>query len=296
MSNALKIGLSTYSLSRAMMDGELDFLAALEWIAEHGGEHAEIVPGPYVNIEDPKVVKAIKAKAKKCRLPLSSYTIGANFLTAGDDAHETTKSEYRKEIERVKGQVDIAAALGVKLMRHDVGYRKPALCTVEQFEQDLPKVIKACREIADYAAGFGITTSVENHGFHFQGSERVRRLVLGVDRPNYKTTIDVGNFLCCDEQPISGLKNNMDIATGIIHFKDFHVRDRVPTPAMHFKSLHGRYLRGAITGFGDLNLYELADFIKESGYKGFISVEYEGVEPCLAGAEASLNNVKALFA
>ena len=181
-------------------------------------------------------------------------------------------------------------------MRHDVGYRPADKCTLEQFEIDLPKVADACREIADYAAQFGITTSVENHGFHFQGSERVRRLVKAVDRPNYKTTIDVGNFLCADEQPMSGLKNNIDIATGIIHFKDFHIRDWVPTTAMHFRTLHGRYLRGAMTGFGDVNLREVVAFLKEVKYKGFISVEYEGKEPCLEGAEVSLANVQALFA
>lgn len=292
----MKVGMSTYSISRAIRAGELDAMSAIEWIADHGGEHVEIVPGNYIDTRDPKMVKAIKAKAKKCKLAISSYTIGANFITAGEDAHEITKTEYRKEIDRIKAEVEIGAALGVKYMRHDVGYRAKEKCTLEQFEIDLPKVIKACQEIADHAAGFGITTSVENHGLHFQGSERVRRLVMGVNRPNYRTTIDVGNFLCADEQPIVGLKNNIDIASGIIHFKDFHIRDWVPTPAMHFQSLHGRYLRGAMTGFGDINLRELVAFLKEVKYKGFISVEYEGKEPCLEGAEASLNNVKALFA
>ena len=294
--NTMKIGMSLYSLSRAIRAGELDVLSAIEWIADHGAEHVEIVPGNYLDLSDAKMLKAVKAKAKKCKIALSSYTIGANFITAGEDAHETTKTEYRKEIDRVKGQVDIAAALGVKLMRHDVCYRAQDQCTLAQFEKDLPKVVKACQEIADYAAGFGITTSVENHGFHFQGSERVRRLVQGVNRPNYKHTIDVGNFLCADEQPMTGLKNNIDIASGIIHFKDFHIRDWVPTTAMHFKTLHGRYLRGAMTGFGDVNLREVVAFLKEVKYKGFISVEYEGKEPCLEGAEVSLANVQALFA
>ena len=296
MSNAMKVGMSLYSVSRAIKAGELDCLSAIQWIADHGAEHVEIVPGNYLDLSDKAMLEAVKAKAKECNIALSSYTIGANFVVAGADAHEITESEYRNEIERVKGEVDIAAALGVKLMRHDVGYRVREKCTLEQFELDLPKVIAACQEIADYAANFGITTSVENHGFHFQGSERVRRLVKGVNRPNYKTTIDVGNFLCADELPIVGLKNNIDIATGILHFKDFHIRDWVPTEVMHIKTLHGRYLRGAITGFGDVNLREIVAFLKASNYTGFISVEYEGKEPCLEGAAVSLANVKALFA
>ena len=140
-----------------------------------------------------------------------------------------------------------------------------------------------------------ITTSVENHGLHFQGSERVRRLVLAVNRKNYKTTIDVGNFLCVDELPQSGLLNNIDIATGILHFKDFHIRDWVPTTAWYFQTLHGRYLRGAVTGYGDVDLRAVVRILKDHKYNGFISIEYEGKEDALLGAEISLANVKALF-
>lgn len=292
----MKIGLSLYSVSRAIRAGRLDVLQAIEWIADHGSEHVEIVPGNYVDVSDAKLMKAIRTKAKKCRMPISSYTVGANFLTAGEDAHERTRTEYRQEIERVKGQVDIAAGLGTKFMRHDVGYRPREKCSLEQFEKDLPKVVRACREIADYAARYGITTSVENHGLHFQGSERVRRLVKAVDRPNYRTTIDVGNFLCVDELPQAGLLNNLDIASGILHLKDFHIRDRVPTATWHLQTVHGRYLRGAVTGFGDVDLPAIVRILRERRYDGFISVEYEGVEDPLEGAAVSLANVKALFA
>ena len=57
-------------------------------------------------------------------------------------------------------------------------------------EKDLVIATDACGEIADYAKPYGITTSIENHGVHFQGSERVQRLVLAVNRDNFRTTME----------------------------------------------------------------------------------------------------------
>lgn len=290
----MKIGLSTYSIHRAINAGEMDVLGAIKWIAENGGEHVEIVPSGYKLTGDDALIAAVKKQAADCGLDISSYTIGANFLTAGEDAHETSDAEYRAEIDRVKGEVDVAAKLGVKLMRHDVGYRPHEKCTYAQFEIDLPKVAAACREIADYAKQYGITTSVENHGYHFQGSERVRRLVNAVGRDNYRTTLDVGNFTCADENSVAATMNNIDIAS-MIHFKDFYIRDYVPTEEGWFTSLHGRKLRGAITGCGDLDLRRVVEVIKKSGFDGYISIEFEGMEECKQGAKISMNNVKALF-
>ncbi len=290
----MKIGLSSYSISRAIRAGEMDILGAVRWVAENGGEHIEIVPSGFVLTGDDALTDAVRKQAAECGIDLSSYTIGANFLTAGEDAHETSENEYRAEIDRVKKEVDVAARLGVKLMRHDVGYRKQEMCSYDQYEKDLPKVAAACREIADYAAQYGITTSVENHGFHFQGSERVKRLVRLVGRDNYRTTLDVGNFTCADEDAVSATMNNLDIAS-MIHFKDFYIRKSVPTDEGWFRSLHGKYLRGAITGCGDLDLPAVVKAIKASGFDGYVSIEFEGMEECRQGSRISLANVKALF-
>ncbi|MEG1980671.1 MAG: sugar phosphate isomerase/epimerase family protein [Victivallaceae bacterium] len=237
-------------------------------------------------------LKGSRHAAAQNHLDLSSYTIGASFLV-GDNG-ELDDAGRQREVERLKKQVDIAAKLGVKLMRHDVGWRPMEKCTLEQFEIDLPVVAPCCRAVAEYAAKFGIVTSLENHGYHFQGSERVRRLVNLVNLPNYRTTIDVGNFICADEDPVSAVMNNISIAS-MIHFKDFYVRNSVPTPDGWFKSLHGKFLRGAITGCGDLNLSQIAKVIKNSNYDGYVSVEFEGIEECKAACKIALNNTKALL-
>ncbi|OZB95239.1 sugar phosphate isomerase/epimerase [Paenibacillus sp. XY044] len=279
----MKIGVSTYSLFRPIQSGEITVLDAIEKIAEMGGEHVEIVPIGYTLTGNPELVDQIVAKAKEVGIDISNYAIGANFAVDSDEA-------YRKEIERVKGEVDIAARLGVKLMRHDVASRPDT--SIKQFNQEVGRLADACREIADYAAQYGITTSVENHGYYIQASDRVQTLVQTVDRPNYRTTLDVGNFMCADEDPVAAVKNNIPYAS-MVHIKDFYLRPAALNPGDGwFRTTSGNYLRGAIAGHGDINLRESIRIIKESGFDGYFSIEFEGMEDSFQGTKIGLENVK----
>jgi sugar phosphate isomerase/epimerase len=284
----MKIGLSTYSLSRAIRDGRLSVLDAIDWVAENGGQHVEIVPAGFALEEDADLVTRIKERVRSAGLELSSYTIGANFLT-GDEAARGA------EIQRVKRHVDIGAELGVKLMRHDAGTRAPAEATFQQFAADLPILADACREVADYAAQFGITTSVENHGFHCQASDRVHALVDAVDRKNFRTTIDIGNFLCADEDPVAGVGRNVGVAS-MIHVKDFYRRytDEKPSDGW-FQSMGGVFLRGAVVGQGDLDIPKLLRIVKHAGYDGYLSVEFEGLEDCFLGSKAGMEATRRIW-
>ena len=293
----MKIGLSTYSLVGAFRDGRMDLPGIIRTIAEWGGEHVEVVP-PVDFTENPELVQQVIDTARECNIPLSSYTFGANFLciTEGEVLRDRTAEERKAEIERVKKHIDIAAKLGVKIVRHDVGHRPVENTSVAQFEKDLPIVADACREVADYAKQYGICTNLENHGRHFQGSERVRRLVELVNRENFSCFIDVGNCCGVDEDPYSAAKNNIDIVT-MFHFKDNYLRSWVADPENWGKTKHGNYYKGSITGYGDIDLRRIVELIRESGFDGFVSIEFECKEvDCLFGAKRSLECVKALFA
>jgi sugar phosphate isomerase/epimerase len=151
--------------------------------------------------------------------------------------------------------------------------------------------------VAAYAAQYGITCSVENHGYHFQNCERVRRLVNMVNLPNYRTTLDVGNFMCADGDPVASVRSNIDIAS-FIHFKDFFRRTagNPPLGAGWMRTRAGHYLRATVIGHGSVELVPIVKIIKESGYDGYVSVEFEGMEDCLWACQVSLANAKQLFA
>ena len=109
----------------------------------------------------------------------------------------------------------------------------------------------AVREIADYARQFKIVTSVENHGFFIQRSARVEKLITTVDRPNYGSTVDIGNFLCVDEKPLPAVRRTTPFAK-LVHVKDFHIKPKTAPPPGEgfFKTTGGNFLRCAILGHG----------------------------------------------
>ncbi|MUV37259.1 hypothetical protein JNUCC1_01065 [Lentibacillus sp. JNUCC-1] len=285
----MKLGMSSYSLVGALNSGDMTILDVVDWTADHGGKHVELVPMGYTLTDNPDLIEALLAKAAERDIELSNYAIGADFLPGSE-------KEFEKEIDRVKKEVDTAARLGIKRMRHDVSFKPPEEASYRQFEEDLPRLVEACRRIADYAQGYGITTSIENHGFYIQASERIQRIIHEVDRPNFKTTLDTGNFLCVDEEPVAAVRNNLPYAS-MVHIKDFYQRPRSwyhPGPGW-LTTTAGNYLRGAITGHGDIDLREIIKAIKDSGYDGYISIEFEGLETCQEAAKISMDNVKKLW-
>nr|WP_306220294.1 sugar phosphate isomerase/epimerase family protein [Cohnella sp. WQ 127256] len=284
----VSIGLSTYCLAEAIKSGDMTVLEVIQWIAENGGEHVEITPIGYSLEHNDALVDAIVQKANEVNLPIAGYAITANFI-------QESKDDYEAEIARVKHHVDIAHRLGVKLIRHDVASRALQECSIVQFEADMDIMVQACRVIADYAAQYSIITSVENHGFYIQASDRVQRIIHAVDRPNFQTTLDIGNFMCVDEDPVVAVKKNISYAS-TVHLKDFYVRPSYQHPGEGwFQSRGGNFLRGAIFGQGDIDVREIIRIIKRSGYSGYISIEFEGMEDCRKGSRIALDNVKRLW-
>lgn len=91
----MKIGLSSYSLFATLKSGEMTILDVMEWIAEQGGEHVELVPNLGFTLEDQTQIEKVRNKAKELGLDISNYAIGANFL-------QPNKESYQAEMNRVK--------------------------------------------------------------------------------------------------------------------------------------------------------------------------------------------------
>ena len=210
----MKLGISTYSLHQAYSAGKLTIEGVIETIADIGAEHVEIVPLGYNLVEQPELIERIVSTAHRCGLELSSYAIPANFSDLSDEA-------FQLELDRVKKEIDVCAKLGIKRMRHDIARSNDI--SIQHFLQELPTFIDACTQLSQYAEQYGIVTSIENHGFYVQYSDRVQAIVHGVNRPNFKTTVDIGNFLCADETPEIAVTKNIPLAS-MVHVKDFYIR------------------------------------------------------------------------
>jgi sugar phosphate isomerase/epimerase len=287
----MKIGLSSYSLLPALKAELMTILDVVQWVKDNGGEHLELVPYGYTLVDNLELADALRDKARSLGIDLSNYSIPANFV-------QVTEEAFEAEMERVKQHVDLVHRLAMRHMRHDVTAftLPPEKMTIEYFETSLPLIVRGSQIIADYATNYGITTTIENHGFSVQASDRVQRVLAEVNRPNFKTTLDVGNFMCVDEAPLVGVRKNLPYAS-LIHFKDFYFRPYYQDPGEGnwFRTTNGNYLRGAIVGHGDIEIREIIKLIKNTGYDGYVTVEFEGMEDCEIGSRIGMNNLRKLW-
>lgn len=285
---SVKLGFSSWCFREQLSSGAMSVDDVLDWIAASPGQHLELagVAFPQGNlVDDSSLADAIQAAARRTGVELSGMCIGANFIT-------DTKEEYAEQLAHVKRHIALAAQLGIKFFRHDVapwGLRPESIAIVERA---FPALVEASAELAQFAAQHGIVTSIENHGFFMNGGERVQRLVHAVGEPNFGTTLDVGNFLCVDEDPAIATARNLPIAT-FVHLKDFYVST---TPQDGWlETTGGRYIRGAMFGYGDMDTTKIISDLVSSGYDGYASIEFEGQEDALIGSMLSATTAQAML-
>ena len=281
----MKFSVSTYSLSGLVGKNgvaEKDLIKIAKEIGFDGIEFAEI--NPPENKDKIEYAKELNEECKRVGITPVQYSIGADFLN----------NDIEKEIERLKYEVDVASALGVTGMRHDgtSGFQGEERKT-NGFTEALPYLIKGCKAVTEYAKTKGIRTMMENHGYFCQDSDRVEKIVTGVNNSNFGLLLDMGNFLCADENPIVAFGKLMPYVS-FVHAKDFHIKsgNNIAPADGFFTTRGGNHLRGAILGHGDVPVFQCLSLAKNAGYDYFVTLEFEGHEEPRMACEWGLNTLK----
>jgi sugar phosphate isomerase/epimerase len=277
----MKLAVSTYSLHRWRNENGKSLEQALEWIADNAGvDGVEFTPIGEEGKDLAKRATALRKRCDKLGLRVVSYCVGAELLVP--------RKEQKAVVERLKREVDAAAILGAPSTRHDVtrGMRATS------FSSTLKAVVAPIREVADYGQSRRVKTSLENHGFYMQESTRIEKLIRAVDHENYGLTIDLGNFLCVNEDCTAATKR---LAKYVImaHAKDFHVKPKKQMPPTGwFKTPTPIALRGAIAGHGVLDLPAQLKLLRRAGYGGYVSLEFEGMEEPTTAVKLGLDYLR----
>lgn len=288
----MKLGVSSYSYINLVKSGQMKQIDVIKKAKDMGFDVIEFINFHLEDGEtDEDFAKRAREESQRVGIEIAAYTVGSDFINGCDGNLEA-------EIERVKREVDIAHLLGAKAMRHDAtaGYSKDSEGP-KSFQSALPRLVEGYRIITEYATTYGIKTMVENHGYFCQDSSRVEQLVNAVNHPNFGVLIDMGNFLCVDEDPAQAVGRLMPYATHV-HAKDFHVKSGMtPDPGRGwFPSRAGNYLRGSIIGHGDVPIKQCLKIMKNAGYDGVLSIEFEGLEDPITGIEIGFENLKSYVA
>ena len=283
----MKISVSAYSFYQHVYAGKLAHLDIIKKAHDMGFEAIEFIDLPGSSYEEQvEYAHKLRAEADQYGMTINAYTIGGNL-------YQPTPEENAAEVERLKGQVDIAAILGCSVMRHDVCYSLGQTGASRSFGLMLPTIAANARAVTEYAATKGVRTCTENHGYIAQDSYRVEQLFNAVAHDNYGLLVDVGNFVCADEDNATAVSRVAPYAIHV-HAKDMY-KSTEPLPG-YGQTRGCNYFKGAIVGEGDCNVEKCLRILKRAGYDGYCSIEFEGSEDCIEGIAKGFENLKAMLA
>lgn len=278
----MTIGVSSYSFTALVRSGAMDFMEIPAKARELGFDELEFseIPVP-AGRTLAEYAEELAAECRRVGIPVRNYTIAADFVNGRGGPPEA-------EVDRLRGQLEIARVLGSPGMRHDATWKFAGT-----FDQALPILAKGCRAVTEMGESMGIQTMVENHGFFAQDSDRMERLVAAVDHPNFGILVDMGNFLCADEDPALAVGRIAPFASHV-HAKDFHVKPGdSPEPGRGwFRSRAGNWLRGSVIGHGVVPVSQCLGILARAGYEGTVSIEFEGIEDPIVGLSIGLENLR----
>lgn len=285
----MKSCISTYSYYRLYQQGVYNHFDAIDKTKELGCEGVEFVlddnPLDGSNPRDYALKLTEYARNKGLDIPI--YTMGSNFFIA----------EPEREVERVCKHIDIASECGIPLLRHDVTYSYyPEYDGIKSYKKVIEAVAPYISKVADYAKTKNVKTCTENHGRLLQDSARMLELFDAVDNKNYGFLCDIGNFGGVDENCATAVSALLEYVVHV-HAKDSFTRSGMSyNPGRGYGvSRGGNYRRATIFGHGNVPTFQILNAIKRSGYDGYVSIEFEGMEDTLEAISIGTENLQRMI-
>ena len=282
----MKLGVSSYSFSKHY-GNDFDLFNAIQFAKQTGYECIDFTDLQVPENETAEnYAERIKKAAGTAGLEVCAYTVWADFINSFD-------GNIEKEVQRLKGCIDIAEILGARMLRHDVTWGFTDTGRGRSYKDAIKIALPGILEVTGYAQGKGIRTMSENHGYFMQDSYRMEELVISVNHSNYGLLIDIGNFICADEDPICAVSRVAPYAFHV-HAKDFIIkRGYSERPDEEwFPTRGGDFIRGTIAGHGIVPVRQCLSILKSSGYEGAVALEFEGTEDTLRAIKLGYDALK----
>ncbi|HOE62208.1 MAG TPA: sugar phosphate isomerase/epimerase family protein [Candidatus Sumerlaeota bacterium] len=270
------IGLSMWSFEKDAFAGKLTPADFIRYAAKEGYDAVELLDCFWKETDEE--IAAAKKLAEECGIKIGCYSIGNDFAQKDPAAR-------RQQVEYVKKGIQTAAKLGAPVLRVFGGSPKEGIA----YADALPWIVEGFQACVPLAQEKGVVMAMENHGTLSGSGKQVREIIEKIGSPNFGATTDFGNFLLVDED------SSESVMTVLKYVKHVHCKDFAPAPAGEdrvYTSLAGKKFCGCVLGDGSANVAASLILLKNTGYKGMISIEYEGLEPAATGVPKCLEFVK----
>jgi sugar phosphate isomerase/epimerase len=260
----MKFAVSSYSFHRFGRGPEGDarpsFQAMIEACARWGFDGIELL-GVHFESTDTEHLAALRQHAFQHGIALVAVSAHHNFV-------QPDPEKRRQEIDKLCRWVDVAHELGAPSVRAFGGRwgTRPDFGEFMAAGGDEPPLAghtdndgyawtAEAFKIASYYAGRkGVTLLLENH-WGFTGSAAgVLRILTETGSPGLQVVLDTGNFNFCPD-PYA----------------------EMAALAPHARMVHAKtYLGGGIYYTADLDYRRVAGLLRDAGFHGYVSLEFEG--------------------
>lgn len=278
----MKLSVSMWSVVHNVRTGQIDLPGFIDFVADQGAAGVELLD--FFWRDESSEIPQVKQRTKDAGLEIAVYSVGNDFF------HPDAK-ERKQQLTEMKHAVNVANALEVNLMRVFSGNHKKGY----DLEDGMDWIIEGLSESADYAQEHGVTLALENHGLMAGRSDQVRHIIDIVDSPALRANLDTGNFLLVGQNPTDAARNLADMVA-LVHLKDFARAPKDQAEHVYY-GLDKLAYTGTVVGDGEVDLAAILDILRDAGYDGWLSLEYEGApDPLTIGVPKSLEAARALLA
>jgi sugar phosphate isomerase/epimerase len=281
---SFKLAVSSYSFHRfgEGPEGQAkpSFAEMIEQCVELGLDGLELL-GVHFESTAPADLYALKSLAARSGIALVAVSAHHNFI-------QPDASLRLREIDTVAHWVDVAYALGVPAVRvfggrWNTSANFAALMAAGGEEPPLPGhsedegyawTAEAFKSAAYYAGRHGVTLALENHWGLTGTAAGVLRILGETASPWLKVVLDTGNF----------------------NYRPDHYAEMAQL-LPHVVLVHAKtYAGGGLYYTAELDYRRIGRMLKEAGYRGYVSIEFEGAAHPQQGIRESVALLREAFA
>ncbi|MGH9502139.1 MAG: sugar phosphate isomerase/epimerase family protein [Terriglobales bacterium] len=255
----LLVGCCAYSYAKYFEAGKItmeDFFRKAVELEVRGVD----VTTYWLKSTEPEYLNSLRHLAFKNGLGFSGAAIRTEMC-------QSDPAKRAGQVQNIQHWTDATDRLGASHLRVFTGDIPPGATA----EQGIKWVVEVMKPVCEYAGQRGITVGIEDHHGLTARAAEIVEIMRQLDSPYAGINLDVSNFEApTDEQMYS------DIAACIPYATHVHIRD-------HFES----------SGH-PIDLDRVWQMFAGGGYRGYMSVEYEGEEDAMTGVPKLVETVKAL--
>lgn len=251
-------GCCAYSFRKYLKTGQMTYPDFIREIVKMGSTSADMTVY-WFKSTDPGYLDNLRHLAFKSGVPFSGAACGSSMVQA-------SPAKRRQILADIKKWVDVTDRLGASHLRV-FGGKLPPGATIKQGTN---WVVETLKPAAEYAGKRGITLGIEDHGGVTQSAEVCLEIMHRVDSPYAGINLDITHFI-----PTPSMDPYAQIKACVPYATHAHIRT-------HFDN-------GT-----PIDMDRVWRMFRDSGYKGYLSAEYEGKEDPMTGVPKLMNTIKAL--